>query len=100
MPEEQRATAALPTRGLIVGAAILFIVVIALGIFVWPSTPTEKKDFVQAIGIVLAGFVGVAGLLLPLGGEAPPLILCESRSLAGVLSPIAAEYLCPIATTN
>jgi hypothetical protein len=33
-------------------------------------------------------------------GEAPPLILCESRSLAGVLRPIAQSYLCPIASTN
>jgi hypothetical protein len=32
--------------------------------------------------------------------EAAPLILTESRSLAGVLTSIAAEYLCPIAATN
>jgi hypothetical protein len=34
------------------------------------------------------------------GGERPPLILCESRSLAGVLRNIARDYLCPIAATN
>ncbi len=34
------------------------------------------------------------------GGEPPPLILCESRSLAGVLRNIAGTYLCPIAATN
>jgi hypothetical protein len=33
-------------------------------------------------------------------GAPPPLILCESRSLAGVLRDIAATYLCPIAATN
>jgi hypothetical protein len=33
-------------------------------------------------------------------GEPPPLIICESRSLAGVLRPIARDYLCPIAATN
>jgi hypothetical protein len=33
-------------------------------------------------------------------GGTPPLILCESRSLAGVLERIAASYLCPIAATN
>ena len=33
-------------------------------------------------------------------GEPPPLILCESRSLAGVLRDIAGTYLCPIAATN
>ena len=30
----------------------------------------------------------------------PPLILCESRSLAGVMQDIAGTYLCPIAATN
>lgn len=34
------------------------------------------------------------------GGERPPMILTESRSLAGVLRRVAAEYLCPIAPTN
>jgi hypothetical protein len=33
-------------------------------------------------------------------GVPPPLILCESRSLAGVLRRIAQDYLCPIAATN
>ena len=32
--------------------------------------------------------------------EKPPLILCESRSLAGVLRPIAQIYAVPIASTN
>ena len=32
--------------------------------------------------------------------DPPPLILCESRSLAGVLQDIASTYLCPIAATN
>ncbi len=34
------------------------------------------------------------------GGKPPPLILCESRSLAGVLRAICGTYLCPIAATN
>lgn len=33
-------------------------------------------------------------------GEPSPLIICESRSLAGVLRNIAANCLCPIAATN
>jgi hypothetical protein len=33
-------------------------------------------------------------------GAKPPLIICESRSLAGVLRLIAQAYLCPIASTN
>jgi hypothetical protein len=36
----------------------------------------------------------------PWDGEPPPLILCESRSLAGALRDIAYHYLCPIAATN
>jgi hypothetical protein len=33
-------------------------------------------------------------------GDKPPLIVCESRSLAGVLRPIAQRYAVPIASTN
>jgi hypothetical protein len=33
-------------------------------------------------------------------GRPPPLILTESRSLAGVLRNLAGEYLCPVAATN
>ena len=33
-------------------------------------------------------------------GEPPPMIITESRSLAGVLRGIAGRYLCPIAATN
>lgn len=33
-------------------------------------------------------------------GEPPPLILCESRSLAGVLRRVAYDYLCRITSTN
>ena len=34
------------------------------------------------------------------GGDPAPLILCESRSLAGVLHDLAGRYACPIAPTN
>jgi hypothetical protein len=33
-------------------------------------------------------------------GEPPPLLICESRSLAGVLREVAATYLVPITATN
>jgi hypothetical protein len=33
-------------------------------------------------------------------GQAAPLILCESRSLAGTLEGLASRYGCPIASTN
>jgi hypothetical protein len=36
----------------------------------------------------------------PWGEEPAPLILCESRSLAGVLNDLASAYACPIASTN
>jgi hypothetical protein len=38
--------------------------------------------------------------LNPWGQQWPPLILCESRSLAGASDPIADRYCCPIAATN
>jgi hypothetical protein len=34
------------------------------------------------------------------GGHPAPLILCESRSLAGALHDLSSEYACPIAPTN
>ncbi len=57
----------------------------------WTSAPTVAdyvRDQVQY------------ARLDPWGGEPAPLILCESRSLAGVLERIAARYCCPIASTN
>ena len=33
-------------------------------------------------------------------GKPPPLVLCESRSLAGVLMATADDYNCPISSTN
>ena len=36
----------------------------------------------------------------PLGRRAADPILCESRSLAGVLRPIAYRYTVPVAATN
>ncbi len=37
--------------GLAIVGAILMVVVVGLGAYVRPSDPTEKKDFVQAIGV-------------------------------------------------
>jgi hypothetical protein len=48
--------------GLAVTGAILLI--IGLLAFVQPSNPTEKKDFIQAVGILLAGLVGLGGLYI------------------------------------
>jgi len=50
----------------LVGAAIALAVLLVIGlwVFVGPSTTTQKKDFVQAVGVLLAGLVGLLGLLL------------------------------------
>jgi hypothetical protein len=48
--------------GLAIVGATLIVVVVGLGAYVRPSDPTEKKDFVQAIGVLLAGLVGFGGL--------------------------------------
>ena len=52
-------------RGLGVAAAIVGAVLLVVGLwaFVGPSTATERKDFVQAVGVLLAGLVGLVGLL-------------------------------------
>ena len=34
------------------------------------------------------------------GGGPPPVVVCESRSLSGVLRPITYEYLAPVTATN
>jgi hypothetical protein len=38
-------------------------------LFVEPSTSKEKKDFVQAVGVLLAGLVGLIGLFLTLRNQ-------------------------------
>jgi hypothetical protein len=43
-------------RGLLIGLAIAGAVLLVIGLwaFVGPSTATEKKDFVQAVGVLIA----------------------------------------------
>src|SRR5215211_7409393 len=43
----------------IVGA---ILVVVILWVWVNPSDPTEKKDFIQAVGVLIAGLAGFVGL--------------------------------------
>jgi len=43
----------------IIGAALL---IIGLWLYVGPDTATEKKDFVQAVGVLIAGMAGFIGL--------------------------------------
>ena len=43
----------------VIGAALL---IIGLWLYVGPDTATEKKDFVQAVGVLIAGMAGFIGL--------------------------------------
>src|SRR5215203_1214970 len=50
--------------GLAIPFGILLVIFLLTGLysFVGPTTPTEKKDFVQAVGVLVAGIAGVGGL--------------------------------------
>jgi uncharacterized protein YjbI with pentapeptide repeats len=45
------------------------MLILFLWLFVQPSTPTEKKDFVQAVGVLLAALAGLGGLYLTWQGQ-------------------------------
>src|SRR3712207_902928 len=70
MPEEQKGVSGL-LIGVVIAVVVLLVIVVVIGGGLWalseawlgPSTPKEKKEFVQAIGVLLAGFVGAIGLL-------------------------------------
>jgi uncharacterized protein YjbI with pentapeptide repeats len=51
-------------RGRLVTGSVIGVILVVIGLwwFVGPSTSTEKKDFVQAVGILLAGLGGLVGL--------------------------------------
>ena len=42
----------------------IFVIFLIAGLysFVGPTTPTQKKDFVQAVGVLVAGIAGVVSL--------------------------------------
>src|SRR5829696_8830704 len=42
---------------------LVILLITRLYSFVGPTTPTEKKDFVQAVGILVAGIAGLVGLI-------------------------------------
>jgi hypothetical protein len=50
-------------------------------------------EFLRKIGVP-------AARINPWGAQHPPLVLCESRSLAGVLDVLLRKYLAPVAATN
>ena len=53
-------------RWLLIGFAVVgaFVFVVILLEWVKPSNPTEKKDFIQAVGVLLAALAGLGGLYL------------------------------------
>jgi uncharacterized protein YjbI with pentapeptide repeats len=53
-----------PPRGRLIGFAIAGAILVVLILWVWvkPSDPTEKKDFIQAVGVLLAALAGLGGL--------------------------------------
>jgi hypothetical protein len=66
----------------------------------WTSIPSSSAC---TYSLTIGGWRNIHPLLARIdvwGGERPPLILCESRSLAGVLRRVAQDYLCPMAATN
>ncbi len=68
----------------------------------WIEDETRSLDEWQtapSVAEYVAGAVTYA-TLDRWNGAPGPLILCESRSLAGVLRGLAARYACPIASTN
>src|SRR5829696_516895 len=48
--------------GILLGILVILLIT-RLYLFVGPTTPTEKKDFVQAVGVLVAGIAGVVGLI-------------------------------------
>jgi hypothetical protein len=74
------------------------------GLVPWEAITDETRtlrqwEFAADVYSYIAGLLDSARIDA-WGGRPAPLILCESRSLAGVLRAVAAEYLCPLAATN
>src|SRR5215204_5738600 len=53
-----------PSRGRLIGFAIAGAMLLVGILWVWvhPTDPTEKKDFIQAVGVLLAALAGLGGL--------------------------------------
>jgi uncharacterized protein YjbI with pentapeptide repeats len=65
--EDKRAHWAKVPRALLEGFAIvgaLLIIVVCLWAFDRPTSPTQKHEFLQALGVLLAALVGLSGLYL------------------------------------
>ena len=63
--EDRRAHWAKAPRALVEGFAIvgaLLIIVVCLWVLDRPTSPTQKHEFLQALGVLLAALVGLSGL--------------------------------------
>ncbi len=74
------------------------------GLIPWEDIRDETRTlhewpYASTVAEYLRGAVPYARINV-WGRELPPLVLCESRSLAGVLSELLARYLTPVASTN
>src|SRR5215218_2363745 len=52
------------SRGCLIAFGIVGAILVVVILWVWvnPSDPTEKKDFIQAVGVLIAGLAGFVGL--------------------------------------
>jgi hypothetical protein len=53
-----------PSRRRLIGLAIAGAILLVVFLWVWvhPTNPTEKKDFIQAVGVLLAALAALGGL--------------------------------------
>jgi hypothetical protein len=58
---------------------------------VWSHAPTVRDYLVDRLEEASVN---------PWGEQSPPLMLCETGAMAGVLRPVVAEYCCPITATK
>lgn len=68
----------------------------------WIVDETRTVDESGYAATILEGVQASLGLFRidAWGGNTPPLIICEARTLVGVLRQTADRYLCPITSTN
>lgn len=84
-----------------VGEALTFLREAGLIPWGWITDETRTLaawDYAATVGDYVRARLEEARIN-PWGEQAPPLILCESRAMAGVLRRVASEYLCPITGT-
>jgi hypothetical protein len=76
----------------------------AIGLIPWTDIRDETRSLkVWRYGATVVDYLRDSvpeARINPWDGDAPPLMLCESRSLAGVLDDLLFDYLVPVGPTN